>query len=218
MKDLKSIYTAIILFVFLNLSVYGQPVFIGGIAGFNLSKLDYNSSIITEGYNNNFHNGIKTGIFIEYPLSDLFFIYSEINYTMRGTELKSKGIFIPSDRKLIIKMGYIQVPLIFQFKLPIKFPIKPKVFTGPEISFLLDAEEEIYINEVKTNEAEVDGAASEEFGIVLGAGLEHNFLFSKIIFDFRYSYGLSSIYKSSHIFSNTFSLNIGYGFSVIQNI
>jgi len=46
------------------------------------------------------------------------------------------------------------------------------------------------------------GIQQVEFGIVLGAGLEHNFLFSKIIFDFRYSYGLSSIYKSSHIFSN----------------
>ncbi|MGE5797155.1 MAG: porin family protein [Ignavibacteria bacterium] len=217
--DLKSVYTAISLFMILNLSVYSQPVLIGGTAGFNLSKLDYSSSIITDNYIDGFHYGIKAGIFIEYPLSDMFFVCSEINYSMRGTELKSKGIFIPPDRKLIIKMDYIEIPLIFQLKLPINSFINPKVFIGPEVSFLLEAKEEIYINEVKTNEVKANGVASEEFGIVLGAGLEYNFLFSKIIFDLRYYYGLSSIYQSStSVFSNTISFNIGFGFSIIKNI
>jgi opacity protein-like surface antigen len=98
------------------------------------------------------------------------------------------------------------------------FIIKPKIFIGPEYSFLLDAKIE-YI-EQGNSQAEIDEKdhfKQNEYGIILGAGAEYELQSGKIIFDVRYNYGLKNINiieQGSEIKSNTISFNLGFAFSL----
>ncbi len=83
MKPIKLIYTIPIIQLVTNISVLGQIKHIGGNLGYNLSKLNYKNDL--QGYDFNFRDGIKVGLFTEYQFSTYFFVRGEINYTMRGT-------------------------------------------------------------------------------------------------------------------------------------
>jgi hypothetical protein len=219
-KSIKFIILIVISFIIFSSAAFAQFKFIGGSFGLNLSKLNYKDDL--QGYNFNYRNGIKLGLFTEYNLADLFLIHTEINYSMRGTEygldeIESFGLTIPKH-KFIQKINYVEVPVLFEYNLPINFYLKPKIFIGPEISFLLNAKIEYIEDDVSKNEIEEkDTFKSTEYGIVMGVGTDYNIFLGKFIFDVRYYYGLSNINKveGSKITSNTLSFNLGYAFSLL---
>ena len=210
-------YFLIIAVVFLLSAsfVYGQSLFIGGSIGLNLSKLDYNSDIISDGYNINFRNGIKAGLFIEYPITNQFIISTELNYSMRGAEHNSNGVFWPLNYKFITKMDYLEIPITLQYRMPLGINISPKIFAGAEAAFLLQAKTEYYENDILQMEVN-SNSQSNEYGVIFGIGADYNLSTNKIIFDIRYYYGISNIDKneSSKTTNKTISFNIGYAFSL----
>ncbi len=204
-----------VVFLFPASFVFGQSLFIGGNLGLNLSKLDYNSDIISDGYDINFREGIKTGLFIEYPITNQFIISTELNYSMRGAEHKSNGVFWPLNYKFITKMDYLEIPITLQYRIPLGIDIMPKIFAGAETAFLLKAKTEYYENDILQREIN-SNSQSNEYGIVLGIGADYNLSTNKIIFDIRYYYGISNIdeNESSKTTNKTISFNIGYAFSL----
>ena len=209
----------ILILVFHSIN-YGQINFIGGSFGLNLAELNDNSNLNV--FEHSFRNGIKGGLLTEYKVSNLFLIRGEINYSMRGTEsIKKNNVVIetyyPSD-KVIQKLNYIEVPILFQYNLPINFILQPKVFAGYEISFLLNSETEYRANTgFKIEHDSKKDHKSTEYGTVFGIGTDYNIFSGKIIFDLRYYYGLSniSIDENLKITSNTISFNLGYAFSIL---
>ena len=219
-KSIKHIVLAVFSIIIFNSITFGQIKYIGGSFGFNLSKLNYKDDL--QGYNFNFRNGFKGGLFAEYNLVDLFSIHSEINYSMRGTEYgvdetTLSGLTIPKH-KFMQKLNYVEVPILVEYNLPINFILKPKIFIGPEIAFLLNAKIEYVENDVSIKEIEEDDTfKSTEYGVVIGVGTDYNIFLGKFIFDVRYYYGLSNINKveASKITSSTLSFNLGYAFSIL---
>ncbi len=204
-----------VVFLFSTSFIFGQSLFIGGNLGLNLSKLDYNSDIISDGYDINFKKGIKAGLFIEYPITNQFIISTELNYSMRGAEHKSNGVFWPLNYKFITKMDYLEIPITLQYRIPLEMNIKPKIFAGAEAAFLLQAKTEYYENDILQKEVN-SNSQSNEYGIVFGIGAEYNLSTNKIIFDIRYYYGISNIDKneSPGTTNKTISFNIGYAFPI----
>lgn len=217
MKIIKNLFALVGIILIFNTWSYAQIKFIGGSLGLNLSKLNYKDDL--SGYDFNFRNGFRGGLFVEYQLANEFLIHTEINYTMRGTEygldeMVSDGLVIPKH-KFIQKLGYVEIPFLFQYNILIESNIKPNVFIGPEISFLLNAKTEYVENDISKNEVdEKDHLKSSEYGVVLGIGVDYNLDGGKFLFDVRYYLGISNINKveTSKIFSSTLSFNMGFGF------
>lgn len=216
MKTIKFIYTILIILIIINISTFGQIKYIGGSLGYNLSKLNYKNDL--QGYDFNFKNGFKGGLFTEYQISAYISVRGEINYSMRGTEYGTEAKLGFPKHKFIQKLNYVEVPIILQYNIPVEFLLKPKIFIGPEISLLLNAKIEYVENDVSIAEAdEKDHFKSTEYGIVFGAGTDYLLPGGKFLFDVRYYYGLGNINKieASKITSNSISFNVGYAFSIL---
>ena len=199
---------------------YGQIKFIGGSIGLNLSELNDKDNLNVSKHS--FRNGIRGGLLAEYKVSNSFLIRGEINYSMRGTESIRKNnvvieTYYPSD-KVIQKLNYIEVPILFQYNLPISFILQPKLFAGFEISFLLNSETEYGTNNgFKIEHDSKKDNKSTEYGTVFGIGTDYEIFSGKIMFDLRYYYGLSniSIDENLKITSNTISINLGYALPIL---
>ena len=211
----KYVHITALIFLFFNSFVFGQSLFIGGNLGLNLSKLDYKPDIISDGYDINFRKGINAGLFLEYPITSQFIINTELNYSMRGAEHKSKGVYWPVNNKFITKLDYIEIPITLQYRIPLEINIKPKIFAGAEASFLLKARTEYYENDILQKEVNPK-SPSDEYGILFGIGADYNLFANKIIFEIRYYYGISNMYEieSSETTNKTISFNIGYAFLI----
>jgi len=203
----------LVLFLSYHSTGYAQVKYIGGSAGFNLSKLDFKDDL--KAYDFNFRNGFKCGIMAEYELSNSFLTRIEINYAMKGTEYGLEEKYAFPKHKFIEKLNYMEIPVLFQYYMPSGFIIKPQIFIGPEIAFLLNSKIEYIENDKSIGEYDdTDKWKSAEYGLVVGIGADYELSVGKILFDIRYNYGLSNINKSqgSRVTSNTLLFNIGYAF------
>jgi len=220
---MKLFQKIILLTLFISISsplTFAQFSSFGIKGGLNLSKLNYKDDL--QGYNFTFREGLNSGLFGEYKLSNNLFIHGEIIYSMRGTEygLDEKillGLTIPKH-KFIQKLDYIEIPILFQYNILIDSKIIPKVFLGPVASFLLSAKIEYVENDNSKGEVDQkDDIKSTELGVVFGVGANYNLSSGQIIFDIRYQYGLTNannIEQGSKINSSTISINVGYGFNL----
>ncbi|MGD8777925.1 MAG: porin family protein [Ignavibacteria bacterium] len=214
-KSNRYIYSVIILLFILISTSNGQVKFIGGNFGYNLSKLDYKADIQELEFN--YRNGIMCGLFIEYKLTNLFSIRSEVNYSMRGVEYKPNKVLGPVNEKYIYKLDYLEIPVFIQYKIIINNNlILPKIFFGPEISYLLSAVNKYINDDFSKVVSEKEKFKSVDYGIILGLGFDFNILMNRLSFDARYNHGLNNINKNSDIKinSHTVSFNLGYAFSI----
>ena len=84
MKSTTSIKLLLLTF-FLTTQVSFSQVKIGGKVGYSIGRITDNSdNIYTEEYESS--SGVDVGVFIEYPVSELFSLQMEILYTQRGGE------------------------------------------------------------------------------------------------------------------------------------
>lgn len=81
-----TISARILLFIFLIITQFAiSQVKIGGKVGYSIGRLTDNSdNIYTEDYESS--SGVDVGIFVEYPVSELFSLQMEVLYTQRGGE------------------------------------------------------------------------------------------------------------------------------------
>lgn len=84
MKSIVSIKLLLLAFILItNLSM--AQVKIGGKVGYSIGRLTDNSdNIYTEDYESS--SGVDVGVFVEYPVSELFSLQMEVLYTQRGGE------------------------------------------------------------------------------------------------------------------------------------
>jgi hypothetical protein len=86
MKSTTSIKLVLLTF-FLISQVSIAQVKIGGKVGYSIGRLTDNSdNIYTEDYESS--SGVDIGVFVEYPVSELFSLQMEVLYTQRGGERK----------------------------------------------------------------------------------------------------------------------------------
>jgi hypothetical protein len=120
--------------------------------------------------------GLSAGPVLTVKLANVFFLQSELLYSIKGSQSDSLQ---NSDAKL--DLNYITLPILVGYRLAPNFSIK----LGPEIGRLLSAKSEVN----GTTKDITDFYQSFDFGADLGLA----YSFKKIALDLRYNYGFKDL-------------------------
>jgi len=156
--------------------------------------------------------GFGGGAVARFAISPMFDIQPEIMIALKGC-----GFDVPEgvdEDEYKFKLTYIDVPVLARYNIPMEGNIKPAIFAGPYLGFLMSAKE--------GDEDIKDYLKSTDFGLVLGAGIDLKAgEKGTLAIDARYNLGLSNINDSEDaddykIKNSGFGLNIAYLFSMGQ--
>jgi len=185
MKAIIGVFCAMALAVFAtNVDAKKYAGFKGGV---NIAELGGDDA----SENSSSRTGFDGGLFYGVDFSDAFGGRIEGLYVMKGGE----GEFvIPGDdhaHESIIKLDYIEIPVLFQANFPAGEKLAFNLFAGPTFAFNIGAEVEVPgHNEVVDIS---DNVESFEFGAAVGGGAEYKVSSMWIVFDVRYSMGASNV-------------------------
>lgn len=156
------------------LGAKAQTLTFGVKGGLNVAKL-------TNIENSHNRASIYAGGFANFALSDMFAIQPELLYSGQGYFYRDAV-----NNKYITKLGYINIPVMFQVHLVDEFFLE----AGPQVGFLASAK-------AKAGKVTVDikdQMTTADFG--LGFGLGYQFPIGVGI-SARYMFGLTDVYKNA---------------------
>jgi len=157
----------------------------GGLNVFNINNnnnVNYDSKL-----------GVHAGLIGHIHLARQIALQPEIVYSVQGTKFNTAGVTTK------INLGYINVPLMFQYMFDNGFRLQ----AGPQIGFLASAKS-------KTNNTSVDVKSSfKKVDVALGAGIGYVEPSSGLGIDVRYNLGLSDISESTAVKSTNRGFQVG---------
>jgi hypothetical protein len=185
MKFYLSIAAAAIL---MSGTVHAQHVNIGIKAGLNLYTIhsDNNTDFTAK-------PGFHAGLIGHIHMTRQFALQPEIVYSAEGAKYTAEGL------QTKIKLGYINVPVMFQYMFDNGFRLQ----AGPQVGFLINAKTQTsgVSVDIKDNLNKVDFA--------LGAGAGYVNPKSGFGIDGRYNLGLSNINDNSSVKSTNRGFQVG---------
>jgi hypothetical protein len=104
--------------------------------------------------------GLLAGFFIDYPLTEDIFLTMELNYTEKGSRAKD-GLIENSGSWNMAKLSYLEVPIIFNYRLAEKIDLIIGLSYGIKVAHK-------YIDSLGTEFPEFDFTTSSDFGICGG--------------------------------------------------
>lgn len=137
--------------------------------------------------------GFHAGLIGHIHVAPQFAIQPEVVYSSQGAK------FTASNTESKLKLGYINVPVMFQYMFDNGFRLQ----AGPQVGFLINAETE-------TNGASTDiknNLKTVDFGLGAGVGYVHTP--SGFGVDARYNLGLSNINESDAVKSTNRGFQVG---------
>ena len=180
-----------------SLATVNAQVQFGVKGGLNLANVSLSGN--TGGVSYSSKVDFHVGGLVSIPAFSSFTIQPEVVYSAQGSKLSSGG-----DNGTL-NFGYINVPVLLKYNTSSGFYAE----TGPQISFLLSANE-------KADGASQDiksDLSSTDFGWAFGVGYQ---LPSNLGFDVRYNLGLSNIVKDQSgggsIKNGVFQIGVFYMF------
>lgn len=205
MKKVVLIAIALVTFGFANAQEKAKKnseVSIGGKVGLNLANI-----VGDDAGDANMYVGFNAGLFFEIPVNDKFSIQPELLYSAQGS--KSEGNFEGYDIDATLKLNYINVPVMFKYKVANNFSLE----AGPYAGILASAKVKVKVDGYGSDTASVkDEFKSADFG--LGFGM--NYEFSDVIFaNLRYQAGLTQIGDTGgddDVKNSVFQIGLGFRF------
>jgi hypothetical protein len=148
--------------------------------------------------------GFAAGAYMEASFPFLLTVQPEMLYTTKGFTLSSTSIgqTVTSTNTY----SYIEIPVLVKFSLPVPV-VKPKLYIGPEIGFLLSAENKYEATGFSTRETNIDSLlSSTDIGVVFGASA-HVLV---VDVDVRYDVGLRTTIKNGtgKVYNRTWSIMV----------
>jgi len=194
----------------------GQEINFGAKAGLNLASFTGDET----GDDLKNRTGFHIGAVAEFSLSEKFSLQSELLYSTQGSKFEfiQSGVNFSFDNKSTIILDYITLPIMAKYYVAKGLSVE----AGPQIGFLLSAEEEIEFNQ--TIDGQTDSGFEErdikdlisnvDFGVNFGLGYK---LENGLNFVARYNLGLTNIYdfEGSNNFkrqNSVFQFSVGYSF------
>jgi len=191
---------ALIILLSIGLKTTAQNEFkLGAKAGFNYSGFNVNgSSSYSDGY------GYQFGIIGEYKLSNSFSLQPEAIYIIksggRGTPSELPSGLITSD------LNYIDIPINGKYYFFEGFAAE----FGPQLDILINEETSVDFYDSNQSDSSIN---FETNGIQFSLNLGVSYLITdKYLLQFRYSYGLSNVYKDLEAKNTVFAFSLGYFF------
>jgi len=197
--NLKRIILILLLSIGLNTTAQNEFKF-GAKAGFNYSGFNVNgSSSYSDGY------GYQFGIIGEYKFSNSFSLQPEVIYILKKGGRGTPSAFFP--RGLITsELTYIDIPINGKYYFFKGFAAE----FGPQLDILINEETSIDFYDDSQSGSFVN---FETNGIQFSLNLGISYLITdKYLLQFRYSYGLSNVYKDLEAKNTVFAFSVGYFF------
>ena len=160
--------------------------------------------------------GFCGGGFIAFGFGKVVVIQPEVLYSQKGARQREE--FLDEVIKVWYKVNYLEMPVCVKVMIPVRGKVMPSLFLGPYFGVMItDPRGEIEINGL-TMEEDLEGVKDIDFGLVIGGGVDIGLGKGKIVFDVRYSLGLTTIVEEElfdehvDLKNNTFSFLLGYSF------
>lgn len=200
-----------------SLMMLGTTAFAGNEFGFKGGLNMANFSGDVEGTDT--RTGFGGGLFFKINMPNGNFAFQpEVLYVMKGAKGTEdmEGTVVDVE----YKMNYIEVPVLVKYNFPTQGKIKPNLFLGPFIGFLMTSKVEATAEGISAEVDMKDITKSVEFGSTFGGGVDIMVgPKGKLSFDARYSLGLSNIVddgSEDDVKNNVFSFYLGYSMGLGQ--
>lgn len=132
--------------------------------------------------------GMAVGFFLRHAISPDITVQPELLYTVKGAER------IDGTAKITAKLSFIEIPVLFRYKIPTQGNFKPALLAGPAIGFTSTSRRK-EVDEGITEEADVDNSKSSGVAFIFGGSADIKTGNHVVVLDLRYSIGLSQNYK-----------------------
>ena len=130
--------------------------------------------------------GTHLGVFLTYQISPKLSIQPELLSSVKGAS--TGGILTLFNWSI----NYIEVPVFVKYNLGDHRAVKPNIYVGPSLSFLISSELKIiFVDPIDVT----DGLKSTDLGFVFGGGFDYK----HFVFDVRYTIGMTNIIDSDKI-------------------
>jgi hypothetical protein len=208
---MKSIVDNVFTIALLTTMLFGfaEGITFGIKAGINIANFHGDHAV---GFDSRV--GYSGGGFLIIGLSNPLAIQPEAIYTQTGGKweisIRPQGYLLEGT----VIYNYLEIPVLLKFMLPPKGGVKPNLFAGPYFAVNINAKEKREANG-NTLEVDVDRYVKDtDFGFVLGGGVDFELKKGKIVFDCRYTLGLTTtseeeIYDQKN---KVISFLLGYSF------
>ncbi|WP_396632607.1 porin family protein [Maribacter sp. R86514] len=196
---MKKHYFLVLSFLIFNAAIWAQESRFGVKAGLNVSNIDDKDSFYDE--NSNYRTSFHAGLFVEIPLSSKFSFQPELLYSSIGKvdeyDLNYRSFDLEplsaDSFKLVQKINYLAVPLIFKWYVGQRFYIN----AGPQVSFLLNTVDKAKGDDLPESFSEVYRSSGDfklDYGAVLGVGYTIN---DDLNIGLQYYRGLKNLFGDS---------------------
>lgn len=185
------------------INIMAQKRFFGAKAGVNIPRLYYTNPALNE-LPHDFRISPSISVFAEFPFLRGLSIAPEINYQQRGgaTSYLYENEY---DVNYTIDVKYISLRVPISYYIPIKTFIVPYLYAGPDIGYAFNGKIVLSQPGLGVGESNLDINNSNYnpfyFGILLGAGIRHDFDLAKCIciikLDVALNWGLTDTYSKS---------------------
>ena len=107
---------------------------------------------------------------------------------------------------------YVELPILLRWRIPVSWGVRPSLLGGPFVSFKTG--EKFKLTGANSGSESVDDLKDTDYGIVLGAALDHKAGPGRMFLEGRYDLGLADtgFYDSHSTYSSAFSILAGYTF------
>jgi hypothetical protein len=160
--------------------------------------------------------GFCGGGFIAFRLGKVVVLQPEVLYSQKGARQREE--FLDEVIKVWYKLNYLEIPVCVKLMFPVQGKVKPNLFLGPYFGVMItDPRGKVEIDGL-TMEEDLEGIKDTDFGMVLGGGIDIGLGKGRIVFDVRYTLGLTTIIEEElfeenvDLKNNAFSFLLGYSF------
>jgi hypothetical protein len=168
--------------------------------------------------------GIIGGGTFDFNFGKVFSIQPGIMFSAKGRKFFDEGSYfdewdsvtVTYEESFTFKMNYMEIPILLKVRIPINEKVRPYLFTGPVLNFLLGSKfEEKWKEEIAgevdegTFELDIkDDCETVDFCLAFGCGLAIKVGPGSIVTDFTYSHGFAKIVKKDFFMNDDEVLDI----------
>ena len=201
----RTFLLAIVVLGISTTALQAQKVAIGGKVGFTASSFRGDDAVNVE-----FRKGAVGGIFVNASFLKVLAIQPEVIFKQSGANYK----YSSTGLQQVVKINYIQVPVLFKIQVPIAHTVYPNIFFGPQYSYAVTRSYSAGTSnaQIKFDDADI---SRNDFGGVFGVGVDVRAKRFFWTIDFRYGMGAIKVEDNDNINldlkNQDFNLSTGIG-------
>jgi hypothetical protein len=149
--------------------------------------------------------GAISGVYLQFPLSDIFAIRPELLFSLKGGSTVAT-IGSEGEQSIDIELAYIELPVLFRVTFPTG-SVRPVLFGGPAMAIQVGCDFSFSDGDQSTcGQDNLSTVRGWDFGLVGGGGVEKRLRRATIALEARYTAGMRSIVEGVDLKNRAFGL------------